>query len=236
MGVLLVVALLTAGCVQCLYAAGAQAPPLRLAAVRGSADVNVGAAVVTEAYRRLGIGIEIVFTDGQEALALSNSGQMDGEIQRIDGIERRYPNLVQIPVPVNFIQGVAFARADTLVVRSWHSLRPFRIGIVRGIVFAEEGTRGMDARGFPTYDALIEGLERGDVDIAVMPQVNGRASARKLGAQGIIELEGVLEQMFLYHYLHKRHRARLPAISSILKGMLEDGTTRRIRNELVGHF
>ena len=140
----------------CLDPSGAVfAEPLRLTAVQGSSDVNVGVAVVKESYARLGHDIEIVWESGPTALKRSNGGDLDGEVQRIDGISRDFENLIQVQVPVNYLQYVAFAKTDALLANHWHNLRPYKLGIVRGILFAEQGTHGMDVTRYGTYDDRI---------------------------------------------------------------------------------
>ena len=203
---------------------------LVLAAVEGSQDVNAGVAVVKEAYRRLGIPVEIKWLQGKTALELSNSGRLDGEVQRIDGLDRRFEHLVQIPVPVNFLEGVAFSKKQDFPVQGWFSLRPYRIGIVRGILFAEQGTRGMRVTAAGSYKELIGLLYRLDIDVAVMPRINGQFAIRQTNLKTVRELPGVLEPLFLYHYLHKKNAHLVPKVE--LKRMLLDGTIQRIRNEV----
>ncbi len=116
---------------------------LELTAVANSPDTGVSGEVLKEAYRRLGIDISILKLGASEALQRSNSGSADGEVQRIDGISRNFPNLLQVPIPINYIQGAVFSKNNALKLRGWHSLRTFKIGLVKGIIFAEKGTRGM---------------------------------------------------------------------------------------------
>ncbi len=205
---------------------------LVLAAVEGSQDVNAGVAVVKEAYRRLGIPVEVKWLAGKTALELSSSGRLDGEVQRIDGLDRRFEHLVQVPVPVNYLEGVAFSKRQDFPIQGWFSLRPYRVGIVRGILFAEQGTRGMRVTAAGSYKELIELLHRLDIDVAVMPRINGLFEIRQANLKTLKELPGVLETLFLYHYLHKKNAHLIPKLEQELKSMLLDGTTQRIRNKV----
>lgn len=210
----------------------ASADPLILGAVKGSSDVNAGVAVIREAYRRLGVDIEIRWLQSSESLDLSNTGVIDGEIQRIDGISRMFENLIQVHVPVNFIQGVVFGRTDSVVVRGWHSLKPYRVGIVKGIVFAEEGTADLpDVKRFDSYEELFTGIRDGLVDVGVMPRVNGILLQRQ-GIKNVVEIPGVLEHIFLYHYLNKKHADLVPRLTRTLKDMLEDFSTQSLREQV----
>ena len=66
-----------------------------LAGVVGSADAWAGDVILREAYRRLGIALEIRKLPAERALRMASDGQLDGEVQRIDAVKRTHPNLVQ---------------------------------------------------------------------------------------------------------------------------------------------
>lgn len=82
--------------------------------LKGSSSSRLAVAVVKEAYKRIGYDMDIQWLTGKKALEKSNSGENDGELQRIDGISRKFPNLIQVPIPINFLQGSAF----TVIVNS----------------------------------------------------------------------------------------------------------------------
>ncbi len=217
--------------------AAGQTPPSELvvASIRGSTDARVGEVVLREAYARLGVEVTFRSFDGAAALEASSTGEVDGELQRIDGIERQFPDLVQVPIPINYLQGTAFSIRYDFPATGWRSLQTYRIGIVRGIIFAAQGTEGMEVTVADTYDELFGLLEQGRIDVAVTPRINGLEAVlkRPVGPSGpIVEMEGVLETLFLYHYLHRRHADLVPELSRVLKEMLLDGTIRRIRDDL----
>lgn len=201
-----------------------------IAAVGGSLDKHVGIAVLTEAYKRIGYEIETVDYDGKEALKASNSGKVDGELQRIDGIDRLFTNLIQIQIPINYIQVYAFSKNISFVTDGWFSLRTYKIGIVRGILFAEIGTRGMDVVKTNSYEDLINLLLNDDIDLAIMPLIIGRVLLKKMNVEIIKPLPGVLETMFLYHYLHIKNKHLVKVLEGVLQKMLLNGTTRRLKD------
>ena len=52
-----------------------------------------------------------------------------------------------------------------------------------------------------------------------------------MSVENIKPLPGVLETMFLYHYLHLKNEHIVKALEKELKSMLLDGTTRIIKSE-----
>ena len=89
----------------------------------------------------------------------------------------------------------------------------------------------MDVKEAGSYDGLLTMLDNGEIDVAVMPRINGLVAMPKEGFEDIKELEGILETLFLYHYVHKKNSALVPGLEKELKQMLLDGTTRRLRDE-----
>lgn len=199
-------------------------------------DTATGELVLAEAYRRLGIDIRIKHFPGAKALQQSNSGQVDGEVGRIDGASKKFKNLVQISIPISYMQGAVFSKDPDLRLVGWHSLRPYRVGRVKGVLFSEQGTRGMNTVEAENYSDLINMLEQDQVDVVVAPYLNGLIAIRDHPNGNNLKLNGVLESYLLYHYLHSKHCDMIPAIQKVLKVMLKDGTTTDIRNKFVAEL
>jgi ABC-type amino acid transport substrate-binding protein len=211
----------------------AQDSPVVIATVDNSADVPAGRAVIREAYSRIGVEVEFRSYSAAEAIATSNSGVVTAELQRIDGISQDYENLVQVPIPINIIQGAAFSIKYRFPISGWHSLRPYRIGIVRGIVFAERPTMGMNVSIANGYEELILMLKNDEVDVGVMPRIEGLEAIHSAGIREFIEMDGVLETLFLYHYVHKSRLDLVEKLTPVLKQMLLNGETRRIHDQVM---
>jgi polar amino acid transport system substrate-binding protein len=211
----------------------AQDSPVVIATVGNSADVPAGKAVIREAYSRIGVEVEFSSYSAAEAIATSNSGVVSAELQRISGISQDYENLVQIPIPINIIQGAAFSIKYRFPISGWHSLRPYRIGIVRGIVFAERPTSGMNVSVANGYEELILMLENDEVDVGVMPRIQGLAAIHSAGNTEIVEMDGILETLFLYHYVHNSRLDLVESLTPVLKQMLLKGDTKRIREHVI---
>ncbi len=203
---------------------------IHISFVEGSDDAIAAKNVMKEAYRRIGHKVEFVPMNGQSSLDYSNSGKSGAELQRISGL-KKYKNLIEVPIPINFIRGAVFSKEVNFPLHGWQSLKPYHIGIVEGIVFAKQGTRGMRVTVAKDYKSLLELLSKGEVDVAILPRVSGLLAINKFPDKEIVELNGVLELFMLYHYIHKKNIDLLPTLSRELKRMLINGTTRKIRED-----
>ena len=155
------------------------------------------------------------------------------ELARIDGIGLEFKNLVQVPIPINLIQGVAFSKKYRFPVNGWHSVRPYKIGVIKGIVFSDQQTVGMDRVIFDDYPDLILALDNGDIDVGIMPRLQGLYTLLSMSVETISEMEGILETLFLYHYVHVSRRDLVEQLTPVLKEMLLSGETRLIREEML---
>jgi polar amino acid transport system substrate-binding protein len=82
-----------------------------------------------------------------------------------------------------------------------------------------------------TYAELYPLLLHGDVDAIVAPVLQSEVTLGR-NTHGVVR-NGLLASFLLYHYLNRRHADLVPRIEQVLKDMLLDGTTARIRDATV---
>ena len=196
---------------------------LTIAGVRGLSEDEAGTVILTEAYRRIGIKLKIKRLPAKRAIVMTNQGKFDGDLQRIDAVKNLYKNLVQVRPPINFLEASAFTVGLEFPINGWDSLRPHRIGIIRGIKFAEVNTKGMNRVLVSDYDALFKMLKAGRVDVAVLPRVNGLFQLTKFGFDDIRDLKPALLRIDLFHYLHRKNSHLLPRLSAVIEDMRDKG-------------
>ncbi|OMH29152.1 ABC transporter substrate-binding protein [Motiliproteus sp. MSK22-1] len=206
---------------------------LVFSAIEKSQNSLISAQVLVEAYRRIGVSIQVRFYPAKRALLLSNNGLVDGELFRIRGIEEQYQNLRPVPVPVNYLEGVVYAKQLNFQVTGWDSIKPYRIGIRRGVKFTEKGTVGMNTKIANSNEELFTLLEAGHLDVIALARLNGIKTVRDMGLDGREPLPGYLVKHPLIHYLHKRHEALVPKIQQELEAMEREGVIRKIREQQV---
>lgn len=212
------------------HVCGAQ--QLTFSTVETSADTAVSEAVLRQAYSRLDTQLTIKKYPAERSLRLANRGLVDGEIQRIGAIAGEYENLIQVRPAINVVEAVAFTRSVTFLPQGWESLRPYRIGLIRGIKFAEMNTIGMNRYLVSRYQSLFKMLNQGRIDVAVAPRINGLVSIRKHNQSAITALKPALMNFKLFHYLHRKHRAWVPRIESVIRAMHRSGELAAIRQQV----
>ena len=190
---------------------------IKLARIADIPDQFVGGEILRAVYARLNISIEFADVPGKRALALSSAGELDGEVHRIANLAQTYPTLVQISPPINYIEPSVFTTTLRFDVKGWDSIRDYSVGIVRGVGSSEAGTRGMSR-----FDLMVTDL------------FSGRAAVRKLKLQShIAALSPPLERIYIYHYLHQRHRDLARRVEAVVQEMDASGELARLREALV---
>lgn len=188
------------------------------------------------AYRRLGMSMNVHYLPGERSLRSANNGEMDAELYRKLGMDRDYPNLVIVPVPLLTYEIVIFTNGTNFVVNGWESLRPYTIGFVKGIKIIEQNTIGMKLESAPTVRQAFQKMLLGRSDIVVSNRISGQAVLDEMKQTDITALAPPLATFPVFHYLNKKHAALVPALTEILQKMQKDKTIESIQNAVMAEM
>lgn len=194
--------------------------------------------IMIEAFERLDMKARLVFTPTEKSLVDVNAGILDAELNRIEGMEQSYPNLVRVPEPNMTMYFVAFSRRN-IEIDGWDSIRDLNIGIVKGWKILENNTRGFpNVVLVPTEKELFNMLRKDRLDVALYSKLTGYAVLQDLGFdnEGIRHLEPPLASRDMFLYVHKDHAALTDDIASAVRSLKTDGTYDRIVQEAVSPY
>ena len=76
-------------------------------------------------------------------------------------------------------------------------------------------------------------LNAGRIDLLITARINGLLLAKELGLDGIKPLSPPLSRLWVYHYLHERHKGLVPTIDAVFKAMQESGELEALREQAV---
>ena len=192
--------------------------------------------IVKEAFSRIGCTAEIVFSPTEQSLFNVNEGILDGEINRIAGMEQKFPNLVRVPEANMTMHFVAFSKRP-YDIDGWESIRDLQIGIVRGWKILEENTADfLNVTLVPTETELFTMLIKDRIDVALYAILTGYEQIEQRGLEGITHLMPPLASRNMYLYMHKAHRDLVELLADALRRMKQDGTYDRIVTEATFHL
>jgi polar amino acid transport system substrate-binding protein len=184
--------------------------------------------IMKEVFHRIGLEAEIAFTSTERSLVDVNAGLLDGELNRVAGMENQFPNLLQVPEPNMTMHFVAFAKQD-FQIDEWESISNLYIGIVRGWKILEQKTEGFPHRTLvPSETELFSMLHKDRLDVALYSKLTGYAALKEMNYDEIFHLEPPLVSRKMYLYVHKRHADLVPEIAHALQSMKDDGSYQRV--------
>lgn len=193
--------------------------------------------VYQEIARRTGLNIVIQPLSGERALLNANEGIDDGDVCRIAGMEKNYPNLVRVPELLMSAQIKVFSRDADFVVTGADSLKPYDVAILTGWKIVEKtvvGTRSLF--NLETFEQMFEMLDKGRVDLAIAEEMMSRQVIRSLGLRSIRVLNPALLEVDWYLYLNKKHADLVPRLAKAIREMRQDGTLRKLQTQVLDRY
>ena len=208
--------------------------PLTFTQIVDTPDQAIGAVIVKAAYEKLGFPVKFAILPGKRALTESSEGRADGEVHRIFEIGNAYPTLLRVPTPINYIEPSAFSKKHGFEVTDCAALQGYQIGIVQGVKHSQLCTQGME-NVFVGDDltGVMRMLDAGRIDLLITARINGLLLAKELGLDAIKPLSPPLSRLWVYHYLHERHKDLVPTIDAVFKAMQESGELETLREQAV---
>lgn len=192
---------------------------------------NISKKILIEAYKKIDIDISFKTYPSLRALVSSNLGDTDGEMHRILGIEKKFKNLIRIPVSINKISIVAFTMDKEIKINKIDDLKHYTVGVRRGIQFAENISDEKNIYKVAKIEQLFNMLYLGRIDVAVEANVAGIEIIKKLKLNGIHISKKPLISKKLYHYLNKKHKKIIPFITNSLQDMKDKNIIKKRHEE-----
>lgn len=189
--------------------------------------------IYQEAFKRLGYDFEYVEYKPKEAAQKSDSGQIDGEINRVRDYNLKHPNLIRVEEPHFSMSFCAYTTLPDITLDGWQSLKdtPYKIVYRIGVRKCEmEIPQLVSADHRDTVNYVFNGLKKIaskksdiyiDVDSSIEDEINS-----DIFLESGIRKAGVLEEITAHAFLHKKHEALVPVLSQTLREMKQEGVIK----------
>lgn len=185
--------------------------------------------IILEAFRRIGVPVQLVRLPSERALKNAEQGVDDGSFVRIAGLSAQYPSLIMVPEPMSEFRFTAFTRNPAITTATWDDLRTRNVGLVTGWKLVEQNLAGAPhARRVRDEDALFTLLDKGRVEVVVSSLHSGAEIIRRHGYGNVRALNPPLAIQPMYLYMHKKHAALVPLLDQALRHMRQDGSLKRL--------
>lgn len=179
--------------------------------------------MLSQAYGELGYDIKMVSMPSRRSLNMANSGRVDGELFRIAGIEKAFPNLVPVPYPL--MRGRLMAVTLGAGITDWNpqQLSNAVVGVRRGIIVAERAARGLKAIVVNDFDQMLNLLKLGRIDVGLVAEVQGVSSMNAEQRAQLVMLDRPVTEFTLYHYLNNKHHGLVLPLAQVFRRLTGNG-------------
>ncbi len=148
----------------------------------------------------------------------ANRGIDDGELARIGGLQKKYPNLIQVPETFLTVDMVLYSKNyPDFIVDGWDSVASHSLAIISGWKIMEKNFAKLGDR----------------VDFIAYSNWSGLGYIKTHNIKNIKLLEPPLARPEFYVYLHKKHEAIVPQLAEAIKTMKTDGTLQTLFDRLL---
>jgi len=184
--------------------------------------------ITAEIFKRLDIKLEYVRVQSKRALMLANKGIDDGNIARVEGIEKNWTNLIRVPESIITWEFTAYSQNKDIQINGWDSLKPYSVGHVRGWLIYQKNAAGAKnvIQANDSYQ-LFRLLQNGRIDIALSERFQAPYFYKQIGYTPK-RLSSPLAKKPLFIYLHKRHKNLVPKMAAVISQMKKDGSYQKI--------
>lgn len=169
------------------------------------------------AYAAMGYQVVIEEMPPARGMLEADHGVAAGEVVRTPFIEKQSPNLIRVPVLMDTFGISTVSKAASFAAPTLEQAAHMHVGIHKGITnieFLVEGWPNVE-RPLQIF-ALLKMLNAGNVDVIIVGTENLFYAAAQLGLSPDLFSFREVHRDPVYHYLHKRHAALVPAITAEL--------------------
>jgi len=180
------------------------------------------------AFRRIGIDVDVEALPPERAMINADEGIDDGDIYRIAGIERSFPNLVRVPEDVLDFEFTAYAKSPDIRIRTWDDLAPYAVAYTTGYRFYDLHVKAArEITKTASIEELFPLLESGRADVILVDRWQAQWIARREG-YAVRRIEPALARTPMFMYLNRKHEALVAGVARALAEMKADGTYRKL--------
>ena len=190
--------------------------------------------VTAEAFRRCDLNLKTIQVPAERGLINVNLGIEDGEMSRIAGLEKIYPNLVRVPETTMDWEFYAFSEQKIDLKDGWSDLENYSVSFINGWKILEENVPAeSEITKVKNPEQLFNLLIRKRTQVVIYERWAGLRHIKQPQFKAVRLIEPALSKRKMYMYLHKKHQLLVTKIAKALKSMKRDGTYNKLAKQIL---
>ena len=211
-----------------LWAGNSELPPVKVA-MSDDQSVIVGRILYT-ALKRSGYQMVSKVTGMRTSIADVNYGDAAILPSQTDGWDIQYPNLIKVPVPIDYVEFTTFVRSeDSYRFSTWSDIAGLRLCYRWQNQYVANNVPRAEAGKLVTVNELQEvwsSLLNNEADVAVLPRIKNYEFILPKG----IKKADVIDRQACYSYVNRDYAFLAPLLEKAYQEMTDDGTLDSIQN------
>jgi len=196
--------------------------PVQLTRIEKNPDQYIASRILTDIYQRAGIPMAIKAVPSLRATQMLSEGKSDGEVARIASYVQLNPKF-QLVTPAYYAINSAAFSIKPVRIKSISDLKPYKIGIIKGIQRSEELVKNLNhVERVSDFKALFLMLKSGRFDVIIDSELSSRYMAKKYGVTDI-HLIGILARHDVHHILSPANKELATKISAEIETLKKSG-------------
>lgn len=207
-------------------------PVLRISMISKDSESWVAGRLIEQVYQRAGLQAELVPLPAARAAIEVEAGRVDADLVRTQAFGQDHPQLLRVPTWLHRAYIVAaWLPQRQLGIERLQDLAPLSVGGLHGLHYLQEMTRGIRRVTLTQGpEQLCRMLSAGNVDAVIGSRFMLEQARRSLRLEPLA-YSPPLRTLDLFHYLHARNRALLPAIDQALRELKASGELERMAHD-----
>ncbi|NRA18833.1 MAG: transporter substrate-binding domain-containing protein [Oceanospirillaceae bacterium] len=123
--------------------------------------------VLQQIAKKMDVKIELKALPASRAALLLSRGSIHADFSRIPSFSLSNPTAIRVKEPVTEISWYAYSLLDDMKITGWESLKPYKIVIVRGLVFKEKYLKNYNVHVVNTLKQAVKYLLVNRADILI---------------------------------------------------------------------
>lgn len=186
--------------------------------------------VVKEMLNHVGYEPNYEYVHEARGLQNLNDGIDDGNLPRVAGLEKSFPNIQMVPGKVMDFDFQVFSKQPNLIINGWNSFDSLNVAFVKGWKILEKNVSAKSVTTVPTSQHLFQLLENNRVDAIIYERWQGIGIAKSLGFREIKPVEPPLITKEMFLYVNKKHNHLIQPLANALKQMKNNGQYQKIKS------
>ena len=203
--------------------------PIVLSALQNSHFNQLCGQLLRAAYAYTDIEVEVLFLPAARGTLLSTSGSIDGDAGRTTRFKDEYPHMLKVEPSYISISWHLFVMDPLLAEQRDVELTKIRLGVLRGVLFTDKLTEGLQPLEANSIDQLFHLLLADRVDAVIFSGFSGdRAITSTFKGKQILKRATPVHVEPIFLFLHPKHSLIVPKVSSALRLLTQSGQSKRI--------